>query len=167
MVMHKEYENLLENLKQNDHTVYERVEEEVNIVVHKLKYIPIESRPHTVLINDLRTLSQDFSALTKEAVSLAGGVWTDILDIERADKIIIVGNSVQLYADLPIVLQQEEFSVSPAVLTNEIYIIQQENFGEFSSQRFVDDVEILAEIIQSKYFIYGRNGEDWVKFDLT
>lgn len=162
-----EYEKLLEEIKQKDHTAYEHLDEEANIVVHKLKYIPIESRPNIVLISDLRTMSQDFSALTQEAISIAGGVWTDVLDIEKADKIIVIGNPAQLFADLPIVLQQEEFTLCPAVQTNEVYIIQEENFGVFSSQRFLDDIEILAEIIQPKYFIYGRDGKDWIRFDLT
>lgn len=161
-----EYEKLLETVKEQDFAAYEHLDEEVNIVVHKLKYIPAESRPNTVLISDIRTLAQDFSVLTQEAVLLAGGIWTDVSHIEQADKIVVIGNPAQLYADLPVILQQEEFAQSPAVQTNEIYIIQEDNFGTSATNRFLEDIEILAEITQPKYFVYGRDGEDWLRFDV-
>lgn len=164
--MYEEYQQFLMTKSAEDPFLAEQLDEEINIVIHKLKYIPTENRPKALLLSDARTLEQDFSALVKESVEIAGGHWLDVAGIQYADKLIVSNDSPQLYSDLPYLLAQPEFANSPAVKDNEVYIIQNGTFGE-NPKDFLADVEILAEIIQPKYFIYGREGEDWVRFELS
>lgn len=163
--MHKQYEQLLTALRLEDKERAEYIDEEINIIIHKLKYIPIEGRPSVLMIDDVRMLNQDFSPLTKESILIAGGQWIDVEEVWNAEKIIVVEDSLQLYSDLPHLLSQTTFSASPAVQKNEVYIIQNGTFGTDAKQ-FLLDVEILAEIIQPKYFVYGHQGDAWVQFGL-
>ncbi|MCL8001028.1 hypothetical protein M8994_22815, partial [Brucella sp. 21LCYQ03] len=155
-----------QTLKVTDTSAYERLVEEVDIVYHKLKFIPMESRPRVALVSNIRDLSQDFSLLTKEALEIAGGSWQASLHISEADKIIVVQQNELLYADLPVVLEEDSLAQSPAIINNELYIIQQDVFENASANAFLKQVEIFAEIIQAKYFVYGHDGQDWVQFDL-
>lgn len=166
MEKESEYQKLLQTLKDTDTAAYERLEEEIDIVYHKLKFIPAESRPRVTLISNIRDLSQDFSSLTKEALEIAGGSWQSSLGILEAEKIIVVQQDALLYTDLPVVLEEPTIAQSPAITNNELYIIQQDVFDGASPEAFLRQVEIFAEIIQSKYFIYGHDGQDWVQFDL-
>ena len=161
-----EYQKLLQTLKTTDIAAFEHLEEEIDIVYHKLKFIPNESRPRVTLVSNVRDLSQDFNALTQEALEIAGGTWQSSADIHNAEKIIVVQQDEQLYADLPLVLQEDGVAQTPAIANNEIYIVQQEVIENASSAGFLRQVEVFAEIVQSKYFVYGHNGQDWVQFDL-
>lgn len=166
MEKESEYQKLLHTLKSTDTAAYERLEEEVDIVYHKLKFIPVESRPRVTVISNIRDLSQDFTALTIEALEIAGGSWQASLGIEKAEKIIVVQRDDLLYGDLPVVLREDAIAQSPAIVNNELYIVQQDVFENASADAFLKQVEIFAEIIQSKYFVYGHDGQDWVQFDL-
>lgn len=163
--MYRQYEQLLTATRSKNKERAEYIDEEINIIVHKLKYIPTEERPKVLMIGDVRTFSQDFPPLVKDSLSIAGGRWTEAEELAVAQKLIIVQDSLQLYSDLPYILSEASFSVSPAVEKNEIYIIQNGSFG-LNSDQFLLDVEILAEIVQPKYFVYGHQGEAWVKFEL-
>ncbi|MFD2741880.1 MULTISPECIES: hypothetical protein [Sphingobacterium] len=166
MEKEREYQKLLQTLKVTDTPSFERLEEEIDIVYHKLKFISIESRPRVTLVSNIRELSQDFSALTQEALEIGGGIWQSITDIRHAEKIIVVQRDEQLYSDLPVVLQDDALAQSPAAVNNEIYVIQHEVLEDTSANGFLKQVEVFAEIVQSKYFIYGHQGQDWVQFDL-
>lgn len=79
--------------------------------------------------------------------------------------LMIVQENDKLYTDVPELIQDEILSRTDAIQGNNVYIIQKSNFG-MGTADFLRDVEICAEIVQSKYFIYGRKGTDWVQFDI-
>lgn len=166
MDTNREYQKLLNHLKETDAQAHEHLEEEIDIVFHKLKFIPLESRPRVAMISNIRDFSQDFRLITQEALDIAGGVWLSMEDLAQADKVIVVQQDASLYNDLPIALQSSLLGETAAISQNELYIIQQSVFEGGTANNFLRQVEIFAEIVQPKYFIYGHEGEGWVRFEL-
>ena len=51
-----------------------------------------------------------------------------------------------------------------AVQDNQIYIADGNQYFNRSGPRITDSIEILAEIIQPKQFIFGYEGTGWIRF---
>lgn len=152
-----------------DQTAFEEISEEIDIVLHKLKFIPTETLPK-VLIIDENTPSVAVTPLMQELVRAAGGILLDPNDPSsptQADKLLFAQDAMQLYGKLPFLLSEPPYQSAPAVAHDEIYIIENNDFGKRSIDHVRSTLEILAEIVQPKYFIYGRQGTDWTRFELT
>ncbi|SFT07934.1 hypothetical protein [Sphingobacterium wenxiniae] len=158
------YNTLLNNLQKNAPEKAEYLDEEINILIHKLKFISSEQRP-TVLVLDQK---HDFEPLYNEqladTIAIAGGVLLQE-KFDNPSLILIIQHSESLYSQISALLSDHIISQTEALQHNNLYIIQKEGFG--TTDNFLEDVEISAEIIQPKYFIYGRQGTDWLKFDIA
>ncbi len=53
-----------------------------------------------------------------------------------------------------------------AVKNNQVYIADGNHYFNRSGPKIVDTVEILAEIIHPKQFIFGYEGSGWLRFSL-
>jgi len=160
-----QYEKLIEELKSVNPEEAASLEEEIDIIVHKLKFLPIESFSNVVLLDQQKNFEPYTSSTIAEKVKIAGGNLISNLD-SNADKIIIVQQDDSLYNILPSLLRQPEIRDSKAFTDNAIYIIYRSNFDK-DDINYLSDTEILAEILQPKYFFYGRDGIDWVKFEIN
>lgn len=157
------YEEIIARIKNVDQAEAERWEEQIDIITHKLKFLPTESIP-TVCVLDQ---SNDFRAVNspqlKEKVRIAGGIPTDDVD-ENTEILIIRQADESLYSLIPGLIEQ--YQTAKAITNNKIYIIQSELF-EQTDTSYLLDLEILAEILQPKYFVFGRSSEHWIKFELV
>ena len=159
------YKSIVDNLQQSDPKQAEYLEEEVNILVHKLKFISPDQRPSVLVLSQKDSFQPMVNPQVKDTILVAGGnILTEKFD--NPSIILVVQEDKSLYGNMQLILQDEILSRTDAIQSDQIYIIQNQLFGE-SPESFLADVEACAEIIQPKYFIYGRQGVDWVKFDLT
>ena len=165
MQEHYYYKQLLQDLQLADSEKAERLEEEVDILIHKLKFIAEDQRPTVLILNQHQQFAVSYSSAVADAVSIAGGSLLEHIT-DNPSILIIQQQDGSLYSALPELLQSPALSRSSAVLNNKVFIIQNQDFNAQTSDAFLVDVETLAEIIQPKYFIYGRNGISWVKFDI-
>ncbi|MFZ4260794.1 hypothetical protein ACFRAE_02050 [Sphingobacterium sp. HJSM2_6] len=146
-----------------DPAAYEYLEEEINIIIHKLKFIPQENRPRVNLIVQNQA-NIDTSYIT-ELLSVAGAqVQEQTQEQMQEDIVLFINDSDSFLNEIPKWLGQQ-VQISNAVANNQIYVIQKPQFAQIR-ENFLVDTEILAEIIQSKYFHYGHEGQYWIKFDL-
>lgn len=159
------YEELIEELKSVNPEEAARLEEEIDIIIHKLKFLPVESFSNVILLNQQEGFEPYTSTAIAEKVKIAGGSLIDSLD-SNPDKIIIIQQDESLYSTLPLLLNQPEIIHSKAFANNAIYIIHRSEFDKKDTD-YLSDTEILAEILQPKYFFYGRDGIDWVKFEIN
>ena len=53
-----------------------------------------------------------------------------------------------------------------AVKNNRIYIADGNQFFNRPGPRIIDSIEILAEIINPKQFIFGYEGQGWIRFNV-
>ena len=159
------YEQIIANLKDSNPTQAELMEDEIDIIIHKLKFLTEDSFPTVVIISQNNDFQPIHTALLAEKVKLAGGKLASGMN-EDPQVILIIQNSNELYQVLPSYLSDLKAQKIRALLENKVYILQS-NINENSQENYVRDTEILAEIIQHKYFFYGREGGDWLKFDLA
>jgi len=149
--------------------------ERLDIVRHKLKFI--QDKPLVICIEALEPLTIAGEWLP-EAVAIAGGIAVpdsqllsnDGGQISSADPEIIVialrGSSIEdTLREISLLLQQPGFANLKAVKNNRLYIADGRRFYD-NGPGMVDTVEMLAEMINPKQFIFGYEGGGWIKFSL-
>ncbi|TWR26483.1 cobalamin-binding protein [Mucilaginibacter pallidiroseus] len=157
----------------------EDLDERVNIVRHKLKFM--ENKPTVACIEwlDPFMISGNW---VPELVSIAGGIpilaqagkhspyvqWGDIL-AQDPEVIVLMpcGFSIErTMREVYLLLQQQGFNDLKAVKNNRVYIADGNHYFNRPGPCLVDSLEILAEIIHPKQFIFGNEGSGFVKFAL-
>jgi iron complex transport system substrate-binding protein len=167
------------DVKEKGEAVVEELQERVDIIRHKLKYI--DQKPTVACIEWLEPMMVSGNWIP-ELVSIAGG--TSILaeagkhspyvswdDIKNQDPDIIVvmpcGFSIErTMKEINLLLKQPGFADLKDVKNNRVYIADGNQYFNRPGSRIVDSVEILAEIINPKQFIFGNEGNGWIKFSL-
>ena len=157
----------------------EELRERMDIVRHKLKFI--EGKPAVACVEWLDPLMVSGNWIP-EMVAIAGGsailadagkhspyiAWEQI---SSADPDIIIampcGFSIErTLKEMGILLQKPGFYNLKAVKNNRVYIADGNQYFNRPGPRIVDSIEILAEIIHPKQFIFGYEGEGWIRFAL-
>ena len=164
-------------VSQKGSELVEELQERIDIIRHKLKFI--DNKPTVACIEWLEPLMVSGNWIP-ELVSIAGGVsilahagkhspyiqWTDIQQNDP-DIIIVMpcGFSIErTMKEIDILLQLPGFNELKALKNNRLYIADGNQYFNRPGPRIVDSVEILAEIINPKQFIFGYEGEGWIKF---
>ena len=157
----------------------EDLQERVDIIRHKLKFM--ENKPTVACIEWLEPMMVSGNWVP-ELVSIAGGVpvlaengkhspyvkWEEIL---RQDPEVIVimpcGFSIERsMKEVDLLLQLPGFAELKAVKNDRLYIADGNQYFNRPGPRIVDSIEILAEIIHPKQFIFGYEGDGWIKFSV-
>ncbi|MCC8424327.1 ABC transporter substrate-binding protein [Mucilaginibacter sp. UR6-11] len=148
----------------------EELEERLAIIVHKLKFV--EQKPTVACIVGLGPLLLADTGLA-ELTGLAGATLVtgkvEELQLQNPGIIILMpqGNTVeQTMKDIDKVLQLPGFAELSAVKSNRFYIADGTLSPNASPESLVDAVELFAEIINPKQFIFGYEGNGWIKFSL-
>jgi iron complex transport system substrate-binding protein len=157
----------------------ETLQERVDIIRHKLKFV--DNRPTVACIEWLEPL-MIAGNWVPEMVEIAGGknilgqagkhspfiTWEDI-QLHDPDIIIVTpcGFSIgRTMKEIDLLLDRPGFAYLKAAKNNQVYIADGNQYFNRSGPRIVDSIEILAEIIQPKFFSFGYEGEGWIKFSV-
>jgi len=167
------------NAQQAGTELIESLQERVDIIKHKLKFI--DSKPTVACIEWLEPLMISGNWVPG-LVDIAGGTtilaqegkhspyveWDDIL--QQDPEIIVVmpcGFSIErTMREINLLLDRPGFASLKAVKNDRFYIADGNQYFNRPGSRIVDSIEILAEIIRPKQFIFGYEGEGWIKFSL-
>jgi iron complex transport system substrate-binding protein len=147
----------------------EELQERVDLIRHKLKFI--EQKPTVAVIDTLEPLALAGNP-APEMVDIAGGIpisGPEALQQQNPDIIIIIpkGFSIeQTMRNIDLLLQLPGFTDIQAVKNNRLYIADGIKYLNGPNANVVDTVELLAEIINPKQFIFGYEGEGWIRFSL-
>jgi iron complex transport system substrate-binding protein len=157
----------------------DRMHERMDLIKHKLKFIT--QKPTISCIEWIEPL-MIAGNWTPEMVEIAGGESVlaqsgkhspaiDWMDLVQADPEIIIvmpcGFSIErTLKEMDTLLQQSYFRDLQAVKNNQLFIADGNQYFNRSGPRIADSVEILAEIINPKQFIFGYEGEGWIKFSV-
>lgn len=158
------YEEIIAHLKDVNPAAAEIMEDEVDIIIHKLKFLPKDNFPIVTILGEENDFQPIYNSLLAEKISIAGGVLSNTLN-DNPQVIIIMQQSDNLYTVLPPFLSNLKTQKIRALIENKVFIIQHESLSD-NDEKYTNDLEILSEILQPKYFVYGHDGEEWVKFDL-
>ena len=157
----------------------EDLNERVDIIRHKLKFS--ENKPTVACIEWLEPLMLSGNWMP-ELVGIAGGTsilaepgkhspyvnWEDIR-LQDPEVVIVMpcGFSIErTLKEIDLLFQLPGFGELKAVKNNRVYITDGNHYFNRPGPRIVDSIEILAEIIHPKQFIFGYEGEGWIKFSL-
>ena len=167
------------NVTEADSTLLETLNERVDIIRHKLKFSA--SKPTVACIEWLKPLMVSGNWVPG-LVCIAGGVsilaedgkhspYVEWDDIRLQDPEILIlmpcGFPIErTLREVDILLQLPGFGQLKAVKNNRVYIADGNWYFNRPGPRIVDSIEILAEIIHPKQFIFGYEGDGWIRFDL-
>jgi len=157
----------------------EDLQERVGIISHKLKFM--ENKPTVACIEWLEPMMVSGNWVP-ELVTIAGGVpilaengkhspYVKWEDIQQHDPDVIVvmpcGFSIErTMKEVNLLLQLPGFAEMKAVKNDRFYIADGNQYFNRPGPRIVDSIEILAEITHPKQFIFGYEGNGWIKFSL-
>ncbi|AYL98708.1 cobalamin-binding protein [Mucilaginibacter celer] len=167
------------NVPQAGAGLLESLQERVDIIKHKLKFI--ESKPTVACIEWLNPLMISGNWVPG-LVNIAGGTallaqdgkhspYVQWEDIRLQDPEIIVvmpcGFSIErTMKEINLLLELPGFTELKAIKNDRLYIADGNQYFNRPGPRIVDSIEILAEIIRPKQFIFGYEGDGWIKFSL-
>jgi iron complex transport system substrate-binding protein len=151
-------------------------EERIEIIRHKLKFIT--EKPKVACIEWLSPL-MIAGNWTPEIIEIAGGIpvlaekgkhsgYVSFEDIENENPDIIVlmpcGFSVErTLKEIDLLLELPGWRQLKAVQENRIYIADGNQYFNRSGPRITDSIEIMAEIINPKQFVFGYEGAGWLR----
>ena len=154
-------------------------DERINIIRHKLKFIA--EKPTVACIEWLSPL-MIAGNWTPEIVEIGGGLpvlteagkhssYITFQDIIIADPDIILimpcGFSIQrTLQEIGLMLDTPGWADLKAVKTHRVYLADGNQYFNRSGPRMTDSIEIMAEIINPKQFIFGYEGNGWVHFNV-
>lgn len=146
----------------------EEQQERIDLIKHKLKFV--EQRPTVACITALDPLMLSGTHID-ELANIAGGVAIagdeqTLLQL-NPDVIIMMPNDYSIEESMRHIddlLQIYGFTDLKAVKSNRLYMADASRFFEESPENWVESVELLAEIINPKQFIFGYEGEGWIRF---
>jgi iron complex transport system substrate-binding protein len=157
----------------------EDLQERVDLIQHKLKFI--ENKPTVACIEWMEPLMVSGNWVP-ELVDIAGGIpvlaqpgkhspYIDWVDLRLQDPEIIVvmacGFSIErTLKEIDVLLQLPGFTDLQAIKNKRFYLTDGNQYFNRPGPRLVDSIEILAEIIYPKQFIFGYEGNGWIKFDV-
>ncbi|WP_353184912.1 hypothetical protein [Parapedobacter lycopersici] len=149
----------------------EGLEERINIIRHKLKFIPREQRPTVLCLQEISPVMLAQGAYLDGLIDIAGGVsytnWDQ--DHFNPDIVVLINNRPvpDLLNELPTALATRYWADTNAVKQNNIYLVHHSQYLRQPGAGIADDAEILAEIINPLYFIFGRDADVWMPFRLN
>jgi iron complex transport system substrate-binding protein len=151
----------------------------VDIIRHKLKFA--ENKPTVACIEWLEPIMISGNWVP-ELVSIAGGLpvlaengqhspYVKWEKIQKQDPDVIVvmpcGFSIErTMKEVNLLLQLPGFTELKAVKNDHLFIADGNQYFNRPGPRIVDSIEVLAEIIHPKQFIFGYEGNGWIKFSL-
>lgn len=164
-------------VKEHGDALLEDLHERIDIIRHKLKFI--ENKPTVACIEWLDPLMISGNWVP-ELVELAGGTpvltqtgahsayidWTDIR-LQDPDIMVVMpcGFPVErTLKEINLLLEQPGFNELKAVKDGKLFIADGNQYFNRPGPRIVDSIEILAEIINPKQFIFGNEGSGWIRF---
>lgn len=167
------------DIKTKGEQLIEDLQERVDIIRHKLKFI--DQKPTVACIEWLEPMMVSGNWIP-ELVNIAGGVsilaengkhspyvkWEDIA-AQNPDIIIVMPCGFPIertMKEVDLLLQQPGFADLKAVKNNRVYLADGNQYFNRPGPRIVDSIEILAEIINPKHFIFGYEGGGWIKFSV-
>jgi iron complex transport system substrate-binding protein len=147
------------------------LEERINIVKHKLKFIDESVKPSVLILSDVIPPVFETSDYLSYLLTTAGGkVYnTELIEGQsfNPDVILVLSDQMErLFGGLANLLMIEDWRNTNAVKNNRIFLIEGgTNLQEFNLN-FASDVEILAEILYPQYLTFGGKGESWIQFEM-
>jgi iron complex transport system substrate-binding protein len=151
----------------------------VDIILHKLKFI--DNKPSLACIEwldpmmvsgnwvpQLANIAGGNAILAEQAKHSAYVQWEDIR-LQDPEVIVVMPCGFPIertLTEIDLLLQLPGFSDLKAVKNDRLYIADGRQYFNRPGPRIVDSIEMLAEILHPKQFVFGYQGNGWIKFSM-
>lgn len=168
------------NVDQQANHLIDELEERISIIKHKLKFIEI--KPTVACIEWLSPMMVAGN-WTPGLVTIAGGqpviaedgkhspfIDFDQILAENPEVIVVMPCGFPIertLREINLLIDFPGWQELNAVKNNRIYIADGNQYFNRPGPRIVDSIEILAEIIHPKQFVFGYEGKGWIRFNVS
>ena len=147
------------------------MEERINIVKHKLKFIDESVKPSVLVLSDVIPPVVETSRYLTYLLRMAGAKPYDAQVGENSDfnpeVILLVSPQMEkMFGGLASLLMLEEWQQTNAVKNNRIFMVDGENNLQGMGINLASDVELLGEILYPQYLTFSGKGESWLPFEM-
>lgn len=147
------------------------LEERVNIIKHKLKFIDERQKPSVLVMSDVIPPVFETSHYLAHLIRVAGGKMYDAEIAEgktfNPDVILLVSERMErMFGGLANLLTLEEWEQTNAVKNNRVFLIDGGSHLRGMDTNLASDIEILGEIFYPQYLTFSGKGESWLQFEL-
>lgn len=147
------------------------MEERINIVKHKLKFIDESAKPSVLVLSDVIPPVFETSHYLAHLIRMAGAKPYDAQVAEdkvfNPDVILLVSPQMEkMFGSLASLLMLDEWQQTNAVKNNRIYMIDGANHLQGMGIGLASDVELLGEILYPQYLTFSGKGESWLPFEM-
>ena len=140
--------------KVKDETLREQLQERVDLIQHKIKFMD------KVPVACLDTNNQLNYAL-EEVILAAGGMYHDFINTAKVVIYMEKGRTMlELMGLVPPLLDKSW----PAVEYNRVYLMNGQDLEMDDAEDLVAALEDIAEMLYPGFFVFGNEGIDWLSF---
>lgn len=140
--------------KLEDEVLIESLQERVEIIQHKIKFM---EKVSVACLDTENRLNKELEGLINDA----GGVLQE--DVQQARVLIYAekeASMLEMMGLLPSLLHKDW----PAVEYNRVYLLDDHAANAKDPAALVDLLEDIAEILYPGYFVFGNEGKSWSSF---
>jgi|SRR5690554_3494077 len=144
------------------------LEERINIVKHKLKFIEEDRKPSVLILSEVNPPVFEPSPYLAHLLRIAGAkMYSPDENVFNPSVILVISEQMeQQFGGLATLLSLEEWKNTDAVKDNRVFLIDGSEGFHSMDINVASNIEILAEILYPQYLTFGGNGESWVQFEL-
>ena len=142
--------------KVKDETVREQLQERVDIIRHKIKFM--DKVPVACLDSHNR-----LNYTLEEVILNAGGLLYDLTD---SAKVVIYMEEGKTMLELMGVVPALVDNSWPAVEYNRVYLMNGQDLDASNAEDMVTAMEEIAEMLYPGFFVFGNEGIDWLSFKM-
>lgn len=147
------------------------LEERINIVKHKLKFIEESQKPSVLILSEVIPPVFENNNHLIHLIETAGAKMYDaeVTETEsfNPDVILVVSEQMErLFGGLANLLMSEEWQQTNAIKNNRVFLIDGSTNLQGFNLNLASDIEILAEILYPQYLTFGGRGESWLQFEI-
>lgn len=142
--------------KVKDEALREQLQERVDIIRHKIKFI--DKVPVACLDSHNR-----LNYTLEEVILNAGGLLYDLTD---SAKVVIYMEEGKTMLELMGVVPALVDDSWPAVEYNRVYLMNGQDLDTGNAEDMVTAMEDIAEMLYPGFFVFGNEGIDWLSFKM-
>lgn len=157
--------------EQEVQTLIESLEERINLVKHKLKFIGAEKRPKVLVLTSVIPPIYGTSDYFNHLVETAGGNPYSTEELAESDPmpdlILVLSKEFEkLFGTVGSLVTTQDWQQMPAVKNNRVFLINGNHHLRGMDLNVATDIELLGQLFFPEYLTFSEPGENWVQFEL-
>lgn len=147
------------------------LEERINIIKHKLKFIEEDRKPSVLILSAVIPPIYANNSYLQYMLRSAGGKplanYDPQGDVMPEVILLLTSEMDRMLGGLASLLTTPEWQQMPAVKKNRVFLIDAKKHLKGMDLNVADDLELLGQLLYPQYLTFTDPGESWLQFDLA